>query len=118
MIDNGCCHSYRPQNGNARVGSGTVGASTSASDGSVAAVATVPRAVPVPTRAAGDPLGRDREQRRRLHRRVDGIGAVLAGGANVALQLSWRPVARGVLESPVASGSIFTRPLKRTRTTL
>ena len=66
----------------------------------------------------GDRLGRDPEQRRLLHRRVDGVGAVLAGGANVALQLSWRPVARGVLESPVASGSIFTRPLKRTRTTL
>jgi uncharacterized protein (DUF2236 family) len=66
----------------------------------------------------GDLLGRDPDQRRRLHRKVDGIGAVLAGGANVALQLSWRPVARGVLESPVSSGSIFTRPLKRTRTTL
>ncbi len=68
--------------------------------------------------ASGDLLGRDPEQRRRLHRRVDGVGAVLAGGANVALQLAWRPVARGVLESPVASGSVFTRPLKRTRTTL
>jgi uncharacterized protein (DUF2236 family) len=65
-----------------------------------------------------DPLGRDPEQRRLLHRRVDGIGAVLAGGANVALQLSWRPVARGVLESPVTSGSVFHHPLKRTRTTL
>ena len=71
-----------------------------------------------PRAASGDLLGRDPEQKRRLHRRVDGIGAVLAGGANVALQLAWRPVARGVLESPVTSGSIFTRPLKRTRTTL
>ena len=76
-----------------------------------------------PRRAAAAPrrrdrLGRDPEQRARLHRRVDGIGAVLAGGANVALQLAWRPVARGVLESPVESGSVFTRPLKRTRTTL
>lgn len=68
--------------------------------------------------ARGDLLGRDPELRRRLHRRVDGVGAVLAGGANVALQLSWRPVARGVLESPVSSGSVFTRPVKRTRTTL
>jgi uncharacterized protein (DUF2236 family) len=66
----------------------------------------------------GDLLGRDPEQRRRLHRKVDGVGAVLAGGANVALQLSWRPVARGVLESPVRSGSVFVHPLKRTRTTL
>ena len=72
------------------------------------------RVRPVPR----DPLGRDPEQRRRLHRKVDGVGAVLAGGANVALQLAWRPVARGVLESPVSSGSVFTHPLKRTRTTL
>jgi uncharacterized protein (DUF2236 family) len=43
---------------------------------------------------------------------------VLAGGANVALQLAWRPVARGVVESPVKSGSVFTHPVKRTRTTL
>lgn len=66
----------------------------------------------------GDLLGRDPAQKRRLRRRIDGIGAVLAGGANVALQLSWPPVARGVLESPVESGSVFKRPLKRTRTTL
>ena len=86
-------------------------ASTSAS----LAPSAVPRPMP---RGRGDLLGRDPEQRRRLHRRVDGVGAVLAGGANVALQLSWRPVARGVLESPVTSGSVFHHPLKRTRTTL
>lgn len=85
-------------------------------------------ATPLPTRSGPAPrrlptrsrdlLSRDPVQRELLHHRVDGIGAVLAGGANVALQLAWRPVARGVLESPVKSGSIFSHPLKRTRTTL
>ena len=82
-------------------------------------IAATPLPSPVPSpsprpvrRVPRDPLGRDPEQRRRLHRKVDGVGAVLAGGANVALQLAWRPVARGVLESPVSSGSVFTRPLK------
>lgn len=74
-----------------------------------------PRRLPTVSR---DRLGRDPAQRRLLHRRVDGVGAVLAGAANVALQLAWRPVARGVMESPVTSGSIFTHPIKRTRTTL
>lgn len=59
-----------------------------------------------------------RDQRRALRGKVDGIGAVLAGGANVVLQLSWPEVGRGVLESPVRSGSVRHHPIKRTRTTL
>ncbi len=59
-----------------------------------------------------------REQRRALRGKVDGVGAVLAGGANVVLQLSWPEVGRGVLESPVKSGSVRHHPIKRTRTTL
>ncbi|MDE3203864.1 MAG: DUF2236 domain-containing protein [Acidobacteriota bacterium] len=49
--------------------------------------------------------------------RLDGLGAVLAGPANVVMQLSWPPVAYGVLESSVASGRLGDHPLKRFRTT-
>jgi len=49
---------------------------------------------------------------------VDGIGAVLAGPANVVMQLSWPEVGYGVLESRVESGRITDHPFKRTRTTL
>jgi len=47
------------------------------------------------------------------------IGAgLLAGTANVIMQLSKLPVGYGVLESRVESGNIFKHPVKRTRTTL
>lgn len=47
------------------------------------------------------------------------IGAgLLAGGANVIMQLSWPGVGYGVVESKVESGNIFRHPIKRTRTTL
>jgi uncharacterized protein (DUF2236 family) len=47
------------------------------------------------------------------------IGAgLLAGGANVIMQLALPAVGYGVVESRVHDGNIFTRPLKRTRTTL
>lgn len=49
---------------------------------------------------------------------VDGIAAFLGGTANVILQLSLRPVGRGVLESTVDSGKVTLHPLKRLRTTL
>ena len=39
-------------------------------------------------------------------------------GANVVMQLSRRPVGRGVALSPVTRGSLMRHPLKRTRTTL
>lgn len=86
---------------------------------------------PDPGGAPGDPIARVRPeadaeldertiraQRRALRGKVDGIGAVLAGGANVVLQLSWPEVGRAVLESPVTSGSVRHHPIKRTRTTL
>lgn len=47
------------------------------------------------------------------------IGAgVMAGAANVIMQLSWPGVGYGVYESPVESGSVFRHPLKRFRTTM
>jgi uncharacterized protein (DUF2236 family) len=46
------------------------------------------------------------------------IGAgLLAGSANVIMQLSRAPVGHGVLESQVDSGNLFRHPLKRARTT-
>lgn len=48
---------------------------------------------------------------------MDGVGAVLAGGANVIMQLSWPPVGYGVLESKVDRGKVTEHPLKRARTT-
>ncbi|MFC9434103.1 oxygenase MpaB family protein [Nocardia sp. NPDC057030] len=49
---------------------------------------------------------------------LDGIAAFLGGTANVIMQLSLRPVGRGVLESPVDSGKVTLHPVKRLRTTL
>ncbi|WP_067467724.1 oxygenase MpaB family protein [Nocardia amamiensis] len=49
---------------------------------------------------------------------LDGIAAFLGGTANVILQLSLRPVGRGVLESTVDSGKVTLHPVKRLRTTL
>ncbi|MEV4056745.1 oxygenase MpaB family protein [Amycolatopsis sp. NPDC049688] len=47
------------------------------------------------------------------------VGAgLLAGSANVIMQLSRAPVGYGVLESRVDSGNLFRHPVKRTRTTL
>lgn len=48
---------------------------------------------------------------------VVGLG-LLAGGANVIMQLSWPGVGYGVVESRVDSGDLFRHPVKRTRTTL
>ncbi len=46
-----------------------------------------------------------------------GLG-LLAGAANVIMQLSRPAVGYGVLESRVDSGNLFQHPVKRTRTTL
>lgn len=43
---------------------------------------------------------------------------LLAGAANVIMQLSWPEVGYGVAESRVDSGNLFRHPVKRTRTTL
>jgi uncharacterized protein (DUF2236 family) len=48
---------------------------------------------------------------------LDGLGAFLAGTANVIMQLALAPVGYGVMESPVESGQITKHPLKRFRTT-
>lgn len=44
--------------------------------------------------------------------------ALLAGSANVIMQLSWPGVGYGVYESKVDSGNLFKHPVKRTRTTI
>jgi uncharacterized protein (DUF2236 family) len=48
---------------------------------------------------------------------LDGVGAVLAGRANVIMQLAQAPVGYGVLESKVDSGKVTLHPVKRFRTT-
>jgi uncharacterized protein (DUF2236 family) len=50
-------------------------------------------------------------------RYLDGIGAFLAGTANVIMQLARPPVGYGVLESKVDSGRVDKHPVKRFRTT-
>lgn len=52
-----------------------------------------------------------------VRRHVSGLGAVLAGPANVIMQLSWPQVGYGVVESVVESGSAMRHPVKRARTT-
>jgi uncharacterized protein (DUF2236 family) len=54
---------------------------------------------------------------RELERSLNGIAALLAGTANVIMQLSWPGVGYGVLESKVDSGNVMRHPLKRFRTT-
>ncbi|MFF0813994.1 oxygenase MpaB family protein [Rhodococcus sp. NPDC003318] len=48
---------------------------------------------------------------------VDGV-SLMAGAANVIMQLSWPGVGYGVMESKVESGRLFDHPIKRSRTTL
>jgi uncharacterized protein (DUF2236 family) len=48
---------------------------------------------------------------------MDGVGAMLAGTANVVMQLALAPVGYGVLESKVDSGKVTKHPVKRFRTT-
>lgn len=48
---------------------------------------------------------------------LDGIGAFLAGTANVIMQLALAPVGYGVVESKVESGQVTRHPIKRFRTT-
>ena len=62
------------------------------------------RDVPVPT--GFDP-----------RRHLSGLGAQLAGQANVILQLSWPGVGYGVMNSRVHDGSAMRHPVKRARTT-
>jgi uncharacterized protein (DUF2236 family) len=50
-------------------------------------------------------------------RHLSGLGAQLAGQANVILQLSWPGVGYGVMNSRVTDGSAMHHPVKRARTT-
>ncbi len=84
-----------------------------ADPGSATAVPPRPIAPRVTRRRRTDPPGAQD-----LRGKVDGLGAVLTGGANVILQLSWPEVAYGVMESKVHDGNLARHPYKRTRTTL
>jgi uncharacterized protein (DUF2236 family) len=56
---------------------------------------------------------------REIHVRDLGAGfGLMAGGANVIMQLSRLPVGHGVVESTVESGQVFRHPIKRLRTTV
>ncbi|MGB3698270.1 MAG: oxygenase MpaB family protein [Gordonia sp. (in: high G+C Gram-positive bacteria)] len=76
------------------------------------------------TAEAIDPAAAERHSRRQEldDQRVDDLGmlgiALLAGPANVIMQLAVPAVGYGVFESKVASGNLFKVPIKRTRTTL
>ncbi len=48
---------------------------------------------------------------------MDGVGAFLAGPANVIMQLGLRPVGYGVVTKPRIEGSAMHHPFKRMRTT-
>ncbi|MBS4754657.1 DUF2236 domain-containing protein [Nocardioides sp. zg-ZUI104] len=48
---------------------------------------------------------------------LSGLGANLAGPANVIMQLAWPGVGHGVMNSRVHDGSAMKRPIKRARTT-
>ncbi len=48
---------------------------------------------------------------------VEGIAALLAGTANVIMQLSRPPIGHAVVESTVVGGQVTRHPLKRLRTT-
>ena len=58
-----------------------------------------------------------RAQPRSLDQALLGIG-LLAGSANVIMQLARPGVGHGVVESRVESGQMFRHPIKRTRTTM
>lgn len=48
---------------------------------------------------------------------LSGVGALMAGSANVIMQLSWPGVGYGVMNSRVHDGSAMLHPVKRARTT-
>ncbi|MFN2559990.1 MAG: oxygenase MpaB family protein [Jatrophihabitans sp.] len=70
-----------------------------------------PAALPARTAVAADPVPFDGSVY------LDGVGAFLAGTANVIMQLALAPVGHGVVESTVESGQVTRHPLKRFRTT-
>lgn len=53
-----------------------------------------------------------------LQRTFDGVAVLLAGPANVVMQLAWLEIGHGVAKSPVVSGQVFKHPFKRYRTTI
>ncbi len=49
---------------------------------------------------------------------IPGPAGFLGSAANVIMQLGWREVGHGVVESPVDSGNVMLHPWKRLRTTI
>ncbi|MDY6996890.1 MAG: oxygenase MpaB family protein [Actinomycetota bacterium] len=82
---------------------------------------TLSEPLPQVERAVSDPEVRTRPRRRRWGRKSDDEGmlglGLLAGPANVIMQLARPGVGYGVLESRVESGRIDRHPIKRARTT-
>ncbi|MEV5833813.1 oxygenase MpaB family protein [Nocardia sp. NPDC052112] len=72
--------------------------------------------LPIPDRV--DPTAAEPVTPETVEEYIDGVAAFLGGAANVIMQLSLRPVGRGVLESTVDSGKVTLHPIKRLRTTL
>ncbi|MDE0775427.1 MAG: oxygenase MpaB family protein [Nocardioides sp.] len=70
-----------------------------------------PSGAPRPARDVPVPEGFD------MGEHLSGLGAVLAGPANVIMQLSWPGVGYGVMNSRVHDGSAMLHPVKRARTT-
>ncbi len=90
--------------------------------------ATTPPAAPTPATARAacsavaspppDVADELRYQTAQVHPEPELLGiALLAGPANVVMQLARPPVGHGVVESTVESGQLFRHPLKRARTT-
>lgn len=77
---------------------------------------SVPSTQGTATTGAAAPLSA-RELDRLLPGALDGIN-IMAGGANVIMQLAWPAVGYGVKESRVETGNLFRHPIKRTRTTI
>lgn len=60
----------------------------------------------------------DGHQRFDMADHIPGPAGMLGAAANVIMQLGWREVGYGVLESSVDSGNVMIHPWKRLRTTL
>ncbi|AYF72745.1 DUF2236 domain-containing protein [Nocardia yunnanensis] len=70
------------------------------------------------TQPLPDPSALDADPEIDIRQYLDGAAGFFGAAANVIMQLSNPPVGYGVVESPVESGNVMIRPVKRLRTTL